>query len=214
MSDAASLAGHFDAVVIGASAGGVEAISTLLPALPAGLAAAVFVVLHLPRDRPSLLLDIFQPRCALPVREAEDKEPVEPGTVYLAPPDYHLLVDAGPQLSLSADPPVNWSRPSIDVLFESAADAYRSRLLGIVLTGASDDGAAGAAAIVRAGGQVLVQDPQGAHSPLMPRAALHRVAAARSMSLEAIAGLLSTLSAKPTDAGRSASFSKLPSDSR
>ena len=109
----------------------LEALSLLLPALPATLRAAVFIVLHQPRERPSRLAALFQGKCALPVREAEDKEPVAPGTVYLAPPDYHLLLDQGPCLALSADEPVNYSRPAIDVLFESAADLYRERLLGI-----------------------------------------------------------------------------------
>jgi two-component system chemotaxis response regulator CheB len=98
-----SILDPIDGIVIGASAGGVEALSTILPALPIGLRAAVFVVLHLPRERPSLLVDIFQPKCALHVREARDKEPVEPGTIYFAPPDYHILLDRGPQLALSAD---------------------------------------------------------------------------------------------------------------
>ena len=94
------------AVAIGASAGGVEALSVLLPHLPAGTRAPVLIVLHLPRDRPSLLVEIFAPKCSLPVREAEDKEPVQPGTVYFAPPDYHLLVDVGPRFALSSDEPV------------------------------------------------------------------------------------------------------------
>src|SRR5450830_1699903 len=137
-----TLAGRIDAIVIGASAGGVDALSTLLPALPAGAAASTFVVLHLPRERPSLLVNIVATKCAQPVREAQDKEPIERGVIYFAPPDYHLLVDAGPQLALSADEPVNFSRPAIDVLFESAADYYGERLLAIVLTGGNHDGAA------------------------------------------------------------------------
>src|SRR5215510_9745965 len=112
----------------------------VLPALPACLVAPVFVVLHIPREKPSLLVDIFTPKCELPVREAEDKQPIEPGTVYFAPPDYHLLIDEGPALALSSDEAVHFSRPSIDVLFESAADVYGARLLGIILTGASEDG--------------------------------------------------------------------------
>jgi two-component system chemotaxis response regulator CheB len=190
---ASSLTGQVDAIVIGASAGGIKALSVLLPALPAGMAAPVFVVLHLPRERPSLLVEIFQPKCALPIREAEDKEPVEAGTVYFAPPDYHLLVDDGPQISLSADEPVHYSRPSIDVLFESAADCYGARLLGIVLTGANEDGAAGAAAVQRAGGITLVQRPDGAQSPLMPEAALKLVAPTHVLALDAMAVLLRTL---------------------
>ncbi|HZV92393.1 MAG TPA: chemotaxis protein CheB [Caldimonas sp.] len=193
MSDVASLAGTPDAVAIGASAGGVEALSVLLPALPAGLAMPVFVVLHLPRERPSLLVDIFQPKCALPVREAEDKEPVEPGVVYIAPPDYHLLVDAGPRIALSADEPVHFSRPSIDVLFESAADIYADRLLAIVLTGANEDGAAGAAAVERAGGKVLVQDPDSAQASLMPASTIKRVGTAVVRDLAGLAALLASL---------------------
>jgi two-component system chemotaxis response regulator CheB len=190
---APSLAGRVDAIVVGASAGGVEALSALLPALPAGLAAPVFVVLHLPRERPSLLVEIFQPKCALPIHEAEDKEPVEAGTVYFAPPDYHLLVDDGPRIALSTDAAVHYSRPSIDVLFESAADRFGARLLAIVLTGANEDGAAGAAAVRRAGGITLVQQPDGAQSPLMPQAALRLADPTYVLALPAMAALLGTL---------------------
>ena len=123
--------------MIGTSAGGVEALSRILPVLPPALAVPILIVIHLPRERDSLLPQIFQPKCARPVREAEDKEPIAPGTVYFAPPDYHLLVDAGPQLALSSDPLVNFSRPSIDVLFESAADTFGERLAAVLLTGAN-----------------------------------------------------------------------------
>lgn len=193
MSTGKSLAGRVDAVVIGASAGGVEALSVLLPALPRGLPVAVFVVLHLPRDRNSMLVDIFAPRCALRVVEAQDKEPVEAGSIYIAPPDYHLLVDAGPSIALSVDEPVNYSRPSIDVLFESSADVYGERLLGIVLTGGNHDGAAGLLAIARAGGITVVQDPASAQASLMPASALQRVKADHVLPLNRIADLLRTL---------------------
>lgn len=190
--------GRFDAIVIGASAGGVEALSVLLPALPAGLQAGVFIVLHLPRDKPSLLIEIFRHKCALRVQEADDKEPVQPGTVYFAPPDYHLLVDKGafdksPCLALSADEPVHYSRPSIDVLFESAADVYGTGLLGIVLTGANQDGAAGLNAVHRAGGMAVVQDPASALAPLMPESALRRTQADFTGTLGDIAAWLRTL---------------------
>ena len=161
-----------DAVAIGASAGGVEVLSVLLSALPASCRASFFIVMHIPRERPSLLADVFNARCALPVREAEDKEPVQPGTVYFAPPDYHLLLDRGPALALSSDEPVHFSRPSIDVLFESAADIYGERLLGLILTGANQDGAEGLAAVGRAGGRTVVQEPGGAAVPFLPEAAL------------------------------------------
>ncbi|MDB5887939.1 MAG: chemotaxis protein CheB [Rhodocyclales bacterium] len=182
-----------DAIVIGASTGGVEALGALLPALPANLHAAVFIVLHLPRERPSLLVDIFKGKCARPVSEAQDKEPVVPGSVYFAPPNYHLLIDKGPQLALSADEPVNFSRPSIDVLFESAADVYGERLMGIILTGANQDGAVGLQAVQRVGGIALVQQPRGADAPIMPEAALKQNPGAQACSLEQLAGLLGTL---------------------
>ena len=187
--------GPVRAIVIGASAGGVEAIGTLLSALPAALQVPVFIVLHLPRERPSLLAPIFQLKCALPVREASDKEPVAPGTVYLAPPDYHLLIDEGPLTALSADDPVHYSRPAIDVLFESAADVYRAGLLGLVLTGGNQDGAAGLAAVSAAGGQGVVQRPESAQVPYMPAAALQRNPSSRVLSLGDIAGLFAALPA-------------------
>jgi len=182
-----------DAIVIGTSAGGVEALSVLLPSLPEGLRAAVLVVLHLPRERPSLLVEIFTPKCRLPVREAEDKEPIEPGVVYFAPPDYHLLVDNGPRVALSADEPVNFSRPSIDVLFESAADIYGARLIGIILTGASHDGALGLEAVRCAGGVTIVQEPESAQAPTMAESALKRGPVDHVLSLEQIAGWLRAL---------------------
>jgi two-component system chemotaxis response regulator CheB len=186
-----------DAIVIGASAGGIEALSTLLPALPARLHAAVIIVLHLPRERPSLLAEIFKAKCVRPVSEAQDKEPVAPGAVYFAPPDYHLLIDKGlqgaPQLALSADELVNFSRPAIDVLFESAADIYRERLLGIILTGANQDGAIGLRAVQTFGGMALVQRPADAPAPLMPESAIKLCPTARVLTLEQIAGLLRTL---------------------
>ena len=181
------------AIAIGGSAGGVEALNTLLPALRATLPMPVFVVLHLPRDCPSLLPQIFQHLCALRTIEAEDSEPIAPGTIYFAPPDYHLLVDRGPRIALSVYEPVHFSRPSIDVLFESAADLYGPRLLGIVLTGASEDGAHGLAAIGRAGGVTIVQQPDSAAADTLPRAALLRGPVDHVMRLEDIALCLATL---------------------
>jgi two-component system, chemotaxis family, protein-glutamate methylesterase/glutaminase len=189
----AELHAKIDAVVIGASAGGVGALSVLLPALPKECPAAVFVVIHLPRDRPSLLVDVFARKCSLTVREAQDKEPVAAGTVYFAPANYHLLLDQGPQLTLSADDLVHHSRPSIDVLFESAAEVYRERLLGIILTGANEDGAAGLAAVHDAGGITVVQEPETAQSPQMVLSALKLRSPDMVLSLERIAGLLSGL---------------------
>jgi two-component system chemotaxis response regulator CheB len=161
-----------DAIVIGASAGGVEAVGTLLQALPLPYTPSLIVVIHIPADPPSLLAEIFQARCRLPVHEALDKEHVEPGTVYVAPPGYHLLVKADRTLALSRHPPVAFSRPSIDVLFEAAAAAYGDRVLGIVLSGANNDGAAGLAAIRAAGGRGWVQAPADARAAAMPQAAI------------------------------------------
>jgi two-component system chemotaxis response regulator CheB len=193
-----SLDRSIGAVVIGTSAGGVEALSVLLPALPATLRVPVLVVLHLPRERPSLLVEIFTPRCARPVREAEDKEPVEPGTVYFAAPDYHLLLEEGPRLALSIDEPVHFSRPSIDVLFESAADVYGRRLLGIILTGGSEDGARGLEAVHRAGGVTVVQEPESAQVPLMTESALKRSPVDLVLPLEQIAALLHSIDDGPS----------------
>jgi two-component system chemotaxis response regulator CheB len=188
-----NLAGRIDAVVIGGSAGGVEALTALLPALLPRLMPPVFIVLHLPRDKPSVLAEIFAPKCAVPVREAEDKEAVAPGTVYFAPNNYHLLIDQGPQLSLSADDPVHHSRPSIDVLFESAAEIYSNRLLGIILSGANEDGASGLAAIHDAGGVTVVQSPETARAPVMALSALKLRPADRVLPLNEIAQILRTL---------------------
>lgn len=186
---------QIQAVVIGGSAGGVDALAVLLPALPAELQVPVIVVLHLPREKPSLLVEIFARQCALQVSEACDKAPVEPGTVYFAPADYHLLIDEGPSFALSVDEPVHFSRPSIDVLFESAADVYGERLLAVVLTGASQDGAAGLAAVHRAGGITAVQRPAEAPSPYMPESALRASPTAHVLPLAGIAELIATLAA-------------------
>lgn len=163
------------AVAIGASAGGIDALNALLPLLPAHFAPSVLIVLHLRPDTPSLLSEMFALRCALPVREAEDKMPVLPGHVYVAPPDYHLLVEAhaeGKRFALSVDPPVRFSRPSIDVLFESAAVAWHDALLGVVLSGANDDGTRGLQAIRARGGRTWVQAPETALASEMPSHAI------------------------------------------
>lgn len=160
------------AVIIGASAGAVEALSRLLPLLPADFSAPVVVVVHLPARQPSLLCQIFAPRCQLPVCEAQDKLPLEKGVIYFAPPDYHLLIESSETFALSVEEPVNWSRPSIDVLFESAAEVYGPRLLALILTGASHDGSRGAAAVRSAGGTLAVQEPGTAHADLMPLSAI------------------------------------------
>lgn len=199
----AAPAGPWNAIVIGGSSGAIDALNILLPALPAGLRAAVIVVLHLARDRRSRLVDIFSDRCALPVQEAEDQQPLQPGHLYFAPPDYHLLVDHGPRLALSIDPPVLFSRPSIDVLFHSAADCYGKNLLGVLLSGANEDGAAGLAAIHAAGGLAVVQAPVTASMRTMPDAAIARISAPQVLPPEDIAALLARLpTRRPPDSNR------------
>ncbi|HEY0818328.1 MAG TPA: chemotaxis protein CheB [Rhizobacter sp.] len=188
---------RIEAIVIGGSAGGVDALAVLLPALPARLRVPVMVVLHLPREKPSLLVEIFSRQCPLTVCEAADKAPIEPGTVYFAPADYHLLVDRGPCFALSVDEPVHFSRPSIDVLFETAADAYGEHLLAVVLTGASQDGAEGLAAVHRAGGITVVQEPSEAPAPYMPESALRASPVDHVLPLAGIAQLIGSLVAAP-----------------
>ncbi len=181
------------AIVVGGSSGGIEALITLLPALPPTLRASVLIVMHMPRDPNSLLLDIFKPRCRLPLREAQDQDALTPGTVYFCPPDYHLLLDQGPRVALSVDAPVHFSRPSIDVLFESAADLLGEQLVGILLSGGNEDGARGMRAIHDAGGLVIVQDPESAPVAAMPLAALARVSADHVLAPAGIAALISDL---------------------
>jgi two-component system, chemotaxis family, protein-glutamate methylesterase/glutaminase len=185
------------AVVIGASVGAVQALMEILPALPADYPLPLLVVVHLPRDATGAGLPrLFRDHCRVRVKEAEDKEPIVPGTVYFAPPDYHLLVEPDFSLSLSSDEPVLYSRPSIDMLFTSAADAYGDQLTGIVLTGASSDGAHGLAAVCALGGQAMVQAPETAEGPAMPRAALAACPSALSLFLPSIAKELLTLSSR------------------
>lgn len=187
---------RFDAVVIGASAGGVDALGRLLSALPVTFPLPIAVVLHLAADRPSLLREVFAPKCRLLVREAEDKDSFAGGGVYFAPPDYHLLLEAPELLALSIDPPCNFSRPSIDVLFDSAAYCLQKRVLGILLTGASSDGASGLRAIAKAGGFTVVQDPEEAYAPQMPQAAIDLHPPSAVLTCNGIAALLCSIGAK------------------
>jgi two-component system, chemotaxis family, protein-glutamate methylesterase/glutaminase len=161
-------------IVIGTSLGGLSALKQLLAGLPASFSVPVAIVQHRHKDSDELMSGFLQGYLALPLKEVEDKDEIRPGWVYLAPPDYHLLVDRG-FFSLSTDPPVSYARPSIDVLFESAADAYADGVIGIILTGANQDGAEGLARVKACGGVAIVQDPRTAESPIMPEAALTSV---------------------------------------
>lgn len=176
----------YDLIAIGASWGGLHAVGEILGALPKDLDAAVVVVQHRRIETTEGgLASILGMRTRLDVRDADDKEPIEPGTVYLAPPDYHLLVEKG-NFALSVDEPVNYARPSIDVLFESVAETYDERAIGVILTGANDDGAAGLARIRQRGGVAVVQDPAGAERGEMPRAAIAATVADAILPLEEI----------------------------
>ena len=165
-----------EAVVIGASAGGVHALLALLTDLPRSFGLPIIVVLHLPEDRDSQLAEIFQYRLPIAVRQAGDKESIAPATLYFAGPGYHLSVEMDRTFSLSCEEALHFSRPSVDILMESAADAYGAALAGILLTGANEDGAAGMARIKQQGGLTVVQDPVEAEVPTMPEAAIFRQA--------------------------------------
>lgn len=164
--------GGYEAVVLGTSMGGMQLLKLLLPALPVDYRLPLVVVQHLDERSPGALPALLDQYCAIRVKEADEKEPVLPGTVYIAPANYHLLIEADRTFSLSVDARVNYARPSIDVLFESAADAYGPRLVGLVLSGANRDGAAGLRYIRARGGLAVVQDPHSAEAAMMPRAAI------------------------------------------
>jgi two-component system, chemotaxis family, protein-glutamate methylesterase/glutaminase len=177
-------------VTIGTSLGGLQALLVLLASLPAGLAVPMVIVQHRGPANDGSLVGLLQQGTALRVAEAEDKMPLEPQTVYVAPSDYHLLIEDRGWLSLSTEAPVRSARPSIDVLFETAADAYGAALTGVLLTGASADGAAGLAHIKRCGGHAIVQDPDTAESPAMPAAGIAAAAVDYVLPLERIGGHL------------------------
>jgi two-component system, chemotaxis family, protein-glutamate methylesterase/glutaminase len=177
-------------IVVGASWGGLHAVGRLLEALPAELDVPIAVAQHRgPDARTTNLAELLASSSTRPVRDASDKEPIEHGVAYLAPPDYHLLVEPG-HFALSTEPRVNYARPSVDVLFESAADSYGPAAIGIILTGANEDGAAGLARIKEAGGVAIVQDPKTAERAQMPEAAIAATKADVVLPLEEIAPFL------------------------
>lgn len=181
-------------VAIGASIGGLEALKQVLGALAADYPWPVIVLLHTSAGYRGTRLDtLLAQYCALPVREAEARRPLESGVVHLAPAGYHLLVEQNLRFSLSVDEKVSYVRPSADVLFESLAEAMGAGAIGVILTGANDDGAAGLAAIRARGGLALVQDPGEAQAPQMPQAALRVAGADHVLSLAAIGARLAAL---------------------
>jgi two-component system, chemotaxis family, protein-glutamate methylesterase/glutaminase len=190
----------YSIVGIGTSWGGLAALTKLLSGLPGDFSVPVVVVQHRSSDSDRLLADLLQDTTDLTVSEVEDKDPLTPGTVLIAPANYHVLVDDG-FLSLTLEEPVRFSRPSIDVMFSSAADMYGSATIGVVLTGANDDGARGLSDIVKRGGRALVQDPRTAEIAVMPYAAVKAVPSAEVLPLEAMAPRLVQLSRERAKAG-------------
>ena len=186
-------------VIVGTSRGGLHALGVVLSGLPRDFPLPIAIVQHRTRDADSSLADLLQKQTPLPVIETDDKTAIEPGFVYLAPPDYHLLVDAS-RFALSTDGRVSFARPSIDVLFDSAANSFGRGVIAVVLTGASEDGAEGAAAVKQRGGYVIAQDPREAESPVMPLAVVRRKLADIVLPLADIAAHLVTLAS--TNAAR------------
>ena len=191
----------YEIAVIGTSWGGLAALHQILGALPSSFHLPVIVVQHRHKDSGQFLPRVLQDDTSLCVCEVEDKAPIVGGNIYIAPANYHVLVDRG-HLSLSTDEPVAFSRPSIDVTFISAADAYRKGVVGIVLTGANSDGSRGLKRIADRGGLAIVQRPETAESPVMPAAALRSVPGARILTLGEIADLLASLAVGPVTSRR------------
>lgn len=183
----------FDLVVLAGSAGGVEALRTILPSLPRDFESPIAVVLHRPRGRADVLSSILQRHTALAVKEAQDRDALQPGNVYLAPADHHLLVVPGPALAVVTAAPVNFARPAADPLLESAAGVLGSRLLAVVLSGGGKDGAAGVRAVKRSGGMVLAQDQATSVIFGMPRSAIDTGAVNLILPLGSIAPTLRRL---------------------
>ena len=194
---AAAAARPIEAVVIGASAGGFEALLAILKGLPATYPMPLVAVLHLPDNHESRLAELFGYRLSLQVREARDKESLAPGMLYFAPSGYHLLIENDHSFSLSCEERVSYARPSIDVLFDSAADAYGKSLAGILLTGANYDGAAGLAGMRGAGALTIVQDPSTAEVATMPEAAIRRMTPDLILPLAQIHSVLRQLGDRP-----------------
>ena len=183
----------YSVVAIGTSWGGLAALTKLLGDLPTDFAIPVVVVQHRSKDSERLLVQLLQDVTDLKVGEIEDKDPLTPGMVHVAPANYHVLIEDG-YASLTIEEPVRFSRPSIDVMFSSAADTYGAAAIGVVLTGANEDGARGLAHIVKRGGLALVQDPKTAEIPIMPQAAIRVVPSAEVLPLETLGARLIALS--------------------
>lgn len=180
----------YKAIVIGASAGGLNAIKTVLTSLEAGFAASILIVQHLSTHSDGYMARYLNEMCKINVKEADEKEKILPGNVYIAPSNYHLLVEKDETISLTVDPKVNYSRPAIDILFDSAAEVYRDELIGIILTGANSDGSEGLKKIKALGGLTIVQDPSTAEADFMPKAAIKSTEVDYILSLNKISNKL------------------------
>jgi two-component system chemotaxis response regulator CheB len=185
---------RYEAIVIGVSAGGMNALGTILSGLPVDFALPIIIVQHMDPESRDYLPEHLDQKSNISVKEAEEKEKITKGVAYIAPPNYHLLVEEDQTFSLSVDEWVNYSRPSIDVMFESAAEVYGRKLVGVVLTGANADGSAGLKKIKGAGGLAIVQDPATAHVDIMPKAAIAASKVDHVLPLEEIPKLFKKLS--------------------
>lgn len=188
-----SLNHDFKAIVIGGSAGSLEVLFKLLPKLRADLKVTVIIVLHRRNCGDSSLSDLLSTKSSLPTQEVEDKDSILPGNIYLAPSDYHLLIEKNFTFSLDYSEKINFSRPSLDVTFESAADVYGSSLIGIILSGANEDGTNGLLTIKNRGGVIIAQEPKTAQMPLMPQFAINHTPIDFVFSVDEMADFINKL---------------------
>lgn len=183
----------YETIVIGASAGGLKALKTIISLLPDGFCVPILVVQHLSPRSDSFMAHYFNQISALQIKEADPFEPIRPSHIYIAPPNYHMLVEKDKSISLNVDQKVSYARPSIDVLFESAARVYQNKLIGVILTGANEDGAKGIRLIKEMGGLTIAQSPETAESPVMPQAAINTRCIDMVLNLDEIAFMLQSL---------------------
>ncbi len=183
----------YEAIVIGVSAGGMKALNTILRRLPSDFALSIIIVQHVHPDSDAFTVKFLNDRCSLTVKQADEKELILPGVIYIAPPNYHLLVEEDKTFSLSTDKHIYYARPSIDVLFETAADVFNEKLIGIILTGANEDGSQGLRKIKESGGLTIVQDPDTAEVDTMPKAAIASTKIDYILPLEKIGHFICTL---------------------
>jgi len=181
---------QYEAIVIGVSAGGMNALKFIFSVLPSGFSIPIIIVQHVSARSDNEWINLFNDKSNLTIKEADEKEKIETGNVYIAPANYHLMIENDKTFSLTIDEYVNFARPSIDVLFESAAEAYKDKLIGIVLTGSNNDGTKGIKRIMECGGLAIIQDPKTAESSTMPASAIAAIQPDYILSLEKIVQLL------------------------